>query len=173
MKVILLCGYRSADEGQAPLGLEVDHTGKFLVDRRIYELQCLGFEVICVLSGDSADQILRKSKRLAEVELVFDTNGFSLASNLKAGLAATDGESCFVIPIEVPPPPVALWNFLRESLRTDGFNTKASVYMTQGALWYFPMLITRSGNELIKALPEFKSISDSRLNFVAPIEKPL
>lgn len=165
MKTLLLCGYRSSDA--IPLGLERDASGKTLIDRRIHELQALGFEVVCVLAGHSADVILRETNTLVEAELVFDTHSedANLATNLKAALAATEGEGCFVLPLEVPCPPRPVWDYMRNEWRRLGFQTGISTFQYQGAPWHFPLLVTRSGNKLIQGLTGFTSLSDTRLNY--------
>ena len=161
MKAILLCGYRNENDG----------LGKTLLDRRIQQLRTLGFEVICVLSGPGADAQLRHCPTLSSAELVFDcADQPSLASNLKAGLAATDGEGCFTIPLEVPLPPEEAWEFLRETWRNEGFHTQTNVFQavnTEGAPWQFgfPLLITRSGNALIQELEGFHDLVDTRLKY--------
>jgi hypothetical protein len=166
MRTILLAGYR------AGLGLEHDASGVLLIDRRIRELQHLGFEVVCVLSGNEADDVLRTSRALMDVELVFDTNAeqSTLATNLKAGLAATDGEGCYCLPLEIAPPERPVWNFLREEWRKRGFHTSTSVFQAadaQGAPWRFgfPLLITRSGNGLIRELTGLTGLVDARLKY--------
>ncbi len=184
MKTILLCGYR------AGLGLERAADGSLLVDVKIRELQRLGYEVVCVLAGNDADDVLRASRAIMSVELVFDTNGVdaTLSSNLRAGLAATDGEGCFAIPVELPVPEAPLWNFIREEWRREGFHTSVSVFQcvsSQGAPYHFgfPLLISRSGNSLIRGLTGFTSLVDTRLKYqhltirpeanLAPAENPL
>jgi hypothetical protein len=179
MKTILLAGYRAA------LGLERDANGELLIDVKIRELQRLSYEVICVLAGNDADEVLRASRYLMNVELVFDTNDAeaTLATNLKAGLAATEGEGCFCIPLEVPTPEAAAWHFLREGWRREGFLTSSSVFQlstSQGAPWQFgfPLLVSRSGNKLIRSLQGFTTLVDTRLkyqqlNLIAPVENPL
>ena len=166
MRTLLLCGYRSG------VGLERRTDGKLIVDQRISELQKLGCEVICVLAGGDADEILRSSRKLMDTELVFDTNGdaATLITNLKAGLASTDGESCFAIPLEVAPPSAELWHTLHSHLRNQGFHTPVCVLQaveTQGAPWHygFPLLFTRSGNTLLREVTGFTSLVDTRLKY--------
>ena len=186
MRVILLCGYRTGED--VALGLERNSSGVTLIDRRIIELTSRGFEVICVLSRNSADEILRESRQLPEVEIVYDTHGddANLATNLKSGLAATDGEGCFAIPLEIPVPPPELWAFIREAWRRQGFHTDTSVFqIAQGAPRHygFPLLISRKGNALIRSLKGFENLVDARLKYqhlafskeatLAPTEKPL
>lgn len=182
MNAILLSGYRQVDENEAPLG-----TG--LIDKRIYELQSLGLNVICVLAGHDADDLLRASRRLMSAELVFDTqDNPNLATNLKAGLAATEGEGSFVLPVEMPAPPPPVWWTLREEWRKVGFHTAHSCLQLrdgQGApLHYgFPLLVTRAGNALIRESKDFRTLVDTRLKYLhlelnphgnlASAEKPL
>jgi hypothetical protein len=165
MKTVLLSGYR------AGLCLERNSRGELLIDIRIHHLQRLGFEVICVLAGSEADDLLRASRALMTVELVFDTNDQpNLASNLKAGLFATSGEGCYTLPLEVVPPEMRTWNFLREEWRKSGFQTTTCAFQAvdaQGAPCHFgfPLLISRSGNSLIRSLKGFSSLVDTRLKY--------
>lgn len=183
MKSILLSGYRPG------LCLERSASGELLIDIRIHELQRLGFEAICVLAGNEADDVLRESRALMDVELVFDTHETpTLASNLKAGLHATEGEGCYTLPLEVAPPQLKIWNFLREQWRISGFQTSTTAFQTvdaQGAPCHFgfPLLISRSGNGLVRGLTGFTSLVDTRLKYqhlvyseeatLAPSENPL
>ncbi len=187
MRVILLCGYRPGDN-EIALGLERNASGVTLIDRRIIELSSRGFEVVCVLAGNRADEILRESRQLPEVEIVYDTNAdaANLATNLKAGLAATEGEGCFAIPVEIPCPPSEIWEFIRQAWRRQGFHTDTSVFqIAQGAPRHygFPLLISRKGNGLIRKLSAFTYLLDARLKYqhlayseeatLAPTAKPL
>ena len=178
MKAILLGGYRNSEHSEDPLGIQRVEGGQRQLDAQIHALSQLGMEVVCVLSGQHADEQLRLCPRIANTELVFDTNDHvNLASNLKAGLAATDGESCFVIPVEISPAPVPIWRALREDLRHIGFHTEHSVLQavdTRGAPWHFgfPLLVTRKGNELIRGLSSFQSLLDPRLNYRQVIYSP-
>lgn len=171
MKTVLLSGYRNSDFSETCLGVERDPTGQRLLDRQIHQLSQLGFEIVTVVAGDQADEQLRLCPRIANTELVFDTSdSVSLASNLKAGLNATDGEACFAIPVEVTPPPADLWRFLNQELRRIGFHNVGPVLQAvdaQGAPWHFgfPLLITRKGNQLIRELTNFRSLTDPRLPF--------
>lgn len=183
MKTVLLSGYRSG------LCLERNSRGELLIDIRIHHLQRLGFEVVCVLAGAEADDVLRASRALMNVELVFDTSDHpTLASNLKAGLFATEGEGCYTLPLEVAPPELNSWNFLREQWRKAGFQTSTSAFQVvdaQGAPCHFgfPILLSRSGNSLIRGLTGFTSLVDTRLKYqhlvfsedatLAPSENPL
>lgn len=175
MRTLVLAGYR------AGLGLERDERGELLIDVKIRELKRLSYEVVCVLAGNDADDVLRSSRYLMNVELVFDANDAeaTLSTNLKAGLAATEGEGCFVLPLEVPTPEASMWHFLREEWRREGFQTSTSVFQLwdQGAPWQFgfPLLISRNGNKLIRSLESFKSLVDTRLKYqhLAITENPL
>jgi hypothetical protein len=164
MKLILLCGYRTSDYEETPRGR--------LIDDRITRLQSFGFEIITVLAGASADQLLRESRLLAGTELVFDcADEPNLASNLKAGLAASDGEGCFTVPLEIPCPPQETFTWLREQWRLIGFHSENSVLQavtSQGAPWHFgfPLLVTRKGNGQIQNFTGFRSLVDTRLKYL-------
>lgn len=165
MNVLLLCGYRERDPHEEALAAEA-------IDRRILELQHLGFTVICVLAGAQADQQLRVCRRIVHCELVFDTqNEPNLATNLRAGIFANDGSGCFVLPVEAPCPPPEVWHSLRETWRKNGFHTDTNVYQLidqQGAPSHFgfPLLVTRSGNTAIRKMQGFRSLLDTRLKYL-------
>jgi hypothetical protein len=169
VRALLLCGYKNSSSGS--IGLEKISSGETLIDLQIARLQQMGFEPVCVLSGQYADEQLRQCTKIAECELAFDTNDFTtLMTNLKAGLAATDGEGCFVLPLEIPCPEAELWRQLREEWRRLGFYTKITALQAmdaEGALWQrgFPLLITRNGNKLIRTLENLSSLLDPRLEF--------
>ena len=175
MKTLLLCGYRRSENGESILGLERDESHQRLLDRQIHDLSKLGFEVITVLSGDHADEQLRVCPRVANTELVFDTTpGPTLATNLRAGLAATDDEGCFVLPVEIPAPPADLWRFLVQEWHRQGFNAPVTLIQaadTEGAPWHFgfPLLITRTGNRELRKLQNLLSLSDPRLSYLHPV----
>jgi hypothetical protein len=174
MTILLLCGYRDRDETEKALFYH--H-----IDSQIRQLRWLGLEVVCVLAGAHADDQLRYCRRIAESEMVFDTTETpNLASNLKAGLAGTDGSGCFVLPVEVPAPPPEVFAFLRESWRVRGFLTETNIYQMiseEGAPSHygFPLLVTRSGNSTIKRMEGFRSLLDTRLKYsgLASMELPL
>lgn len=159
--VLLLCGYKDF----------ASIANENFLDMQIHRLKQLGFEPICVLSGGFADEFLRANPRLAECEIAFDTNDSpTLLTNIKAGLAATNGEGCFVLPLEIPAPEAALWNAIREIWRRIGFHTSTSILQVmenEEALWQrgFPLLITRKGNELIRKTKDLSSLTDSRLEY--------
>lgn len=171
MKAILLSGYRASDFNEEPLGLTRAQGGATLMDTQIQQLIQLGLEVICVVSGQDAEQQLRVCPRIADTDLVFDTNDqVSLASNLKSGLAATGEEGCFALPVEITPPPAEVWRFLKHEWARLGFAFEAPVLQAvdaQGAPWHFgfPLLITKTGNKMIRGLTSFHSLTDSRLNY--------
>lgn len=177
MKVLLLAGYRNIVD-EEPLGLNRDPNGQRILDSRIRELSQLGFEVICVLAGSGADEQLRLCPRIANTELVFDTSDqLSLASNLKTGLAAAENEGCFVLPVEVAPPPADLWRMLRQELGRMGFHTESPILQAidaQGAPWHlgFPLLITLAGNKQICKLSNFVSLVDPRLPYYQVVFEP-
>lgn len=168
MTVLLLCGYRNCDPGETALGVN-------LIDQKIEELRRLGFAVVCVLSGQHADEQLRLCRRIAEVELVYDTQEEpNLATNIKAGLAGTDGSACFVLPVEVPTPPFSEWSAVREHWRRLGFHTPTWLYRAPSQLG-FPLLVTRAGNKGILDAEGFRSLVDARLKYqdLASQELPL
>ncbi len=171
MKVLLLCGYRTSENSEDALGLAREADGQRALDNRIQELSRLGFEVITVLAGAQADEQLRLCPRIANTEMVFDTSDHvNLASNLKAGLAATDSEGCFVLPVEVPMPAPELWRFLNQEWGRQGFHTETQVFQAvdaQGAPWHFgfPLLLTKAGNHHVRKLTGFLSLVDPRLSY--------
>lgn len=181
MKVILLCGYRTEDSSEEALGLERDEDGVTLIDRRIQQLGALGLEIICVLSGNSADRQLRHCTRIANVELAYDDDAETcLASNLRAGLAAVEDDGCFVLPIEIPCPPSETWENLKELWRKVRFeNEYAALQLaeSEGALcqYGFPLLITQQGNQVLRDTPQIRSLVDARLKYLrlAPQAKPI
>lgn len=190
MRTLLLCGYRTSDHNEDLLGTERDAAGVTLLDRRIEQLQALGHDVIIVLAGASADEQLVHCRRIETVEMAFDNsaNGGSLLSNTYAGAELFDNESCFVIPLEVVPPPAAHWRFLYNELAKIGFATPVAALQAvspQGAPCHygFPLLLTRSGNSLLKETADLKSLVDARLKYLhvefhpeavlEPLENPL
>jgi hypothetical protein len=159
MSVVLLCGYREREEGEIALFYSV-------LDTRIRDLKRMNFEVVCVLSGAYAEDQLRHCKRIADCELVFDTQeNPNLATNLKAGLAGTDGAGCFVLPVEIPPPAPQEWETLREGWRMRGFLTETSIYKAAASQYGFPILVTRKGNSTIRELTGFRTLLDERLRY--------
>ncbi len=178
MKVLLLSGYRTSENIEDALGVGREADGQRILDNRIQELSRLGFEIITVLAGHQADEQLRLCPRIANSEMVFDTSDHvNLASNLKAGLAATESEGCFVLPVEVPMPAPELWRFLNQEWGRQGFHTETQVFQAvdaQGAPWHFgfPLLITKAGNQLIRKLSGFHSLLDSRLGYAQLVYLP-
>lgn len=166
MKAIILCGYRQ--DPDRPLGLDGE-TPK--IERVLRELISFGLEPVVVTAGDQADEQLRACPRIADGLLVFDrTPEANLASNLQAGLAAIDGESSYVFPVEIPVPPRALWQSLSQELWRVGFeapDTAIQALDNSGAPCHygFPLLITRSGNKFIQTLSNFLSLTDPRLQY--------
>lgn len=181
MKVILLCGYRTNDNSEEALGLDRDEDGVTLIDRRIQQLCGLGLEVICVLSGHSAEKQLRHCTRIANVELAYDDESENcLASNIRAGLGAVEDDGCFVLPVEIPIPPAKVWQDLKEEWRKVRFDTDYAVLQPserEGApcQFGFPLLITRSGNQVLRDTPQIRSLVDARLKYLrlAPLAKPI
>lgn len=171
MKILLLAGYRTSENSEEPLGIQRDESGQRLLDARIRQLSQLGLEVITVLAGIHADEQLRLCPRIANTELAFDTSDhICLATNLKAGLAATELEGCYVLPVEIPPPPAEVWRFLRQEWGRIGFHTETYILQAtdaQGAPWHFgfPLLITAAGNKHIRKLNDFRSLMDTRLTY--------
>ena len=168
MKTIVLCSYRSSDHNEDALGLERDANGVSLLDRRIFQLRALGLSPVCVLAGNRADDQLRGARLLASADLVFDTNDpCSLISNTRAGAFTCDGEAAFVLPLEVPPPPLEIWNFLRNEYGKVGFATPYAFLqaVSQGAPCHFgfPLLLTRQGGRALRETSDLKSLLDSRL----------
>ncbi len=169
MSVVLLCGYRRPDSGEKALFQSV-------LDSRIRQLRWLGYNVVCVVAGEFADDQLRYCPQIANCELVFDTQDEpNLATNLKAGLAGTDGSGCFVLPVEIPIPPREDWEEMRERWRANGFLTETNIYKGVASHFGFPLLVTRKGNSTIRDLTDFRSLTDKRLKYedLASLEQPL
>lgn len=173
MTTLLLCGYRSSDHNEGPMGLDRDQAGSPLIDRRLETLFALGHSVICVLAGDQADEQLRQSRRVVDADLVFDTHGaeVSLTTNVKAGLAAIPGEACFVLPVEVPWPQESdLARILRSALQAPDFCESVDIVRAvkaSGDPWRygFPLLVTPQGNRRLPRLPNLTSLADIRLKY--------
>jgi hypothetical protein len=182
MKALLLCGYRVGENQEDPPGLERDEAGIIQIDRRIQELQRLGLDVVCVVSGPTSEKQLRHSLRIADVELAFDdeTNA-CLISNVRAGLTAVkNNEGCFVQPVEVPCPPAELWSLLKEYWRQTRFDSTYAVLQaaeTNGHLCHFgfPLVISRRGHQILRENPEIHSLVNTRLEFLhlAPDGNPI
>ena len=170
MKTLLLAGYRNSPNFEDAPGLQTDASGLLRLDRRIEQLMHLGFEIVCVLSGAAADLQIRRSRRLAEVELVFDNNDaeVTLVTNVRAGLAAAGRDPCFCLPVEVPWPAAASWTRLTEISWTD--TAGASLAQVRAADddrdFGFPLLITRRGTDQIASLDGLSSLVDPRLDYL-------
>ena len=175
MKALILAGYRNdADVDDAP-GLSELADGTLLLDHRIAQVEALGYTVICVLSGEAADHQIRRSRRLADVELVFDTYGadVNLVSNVRAGLKALlEHEPCFVLPVEIPCPPRAAWARLTHAAYEAGPRVHLAQVTYDGAEatrdFGFPLLVTRFGVKELDRLPELESLADTRLEYLRP-----
>lgn len=167
MKVLLLSGYRETNKDQA-LGLEGE---KPLLENQIQSLKAMGFEVVTVVSGPAADEQLRKCPAIADGDLIFDkTEQVSLASNLRSALDATEGESCFILPVEIPAPDRKIWQSLTQELRNQGFQTKAAFLQAitpEGAPCHFgfPLLLTRNGQDQIREIDNLHTLNDARLEY--------
>jgi hypothetical protein len=173
MKTLLLCGYRNRTEDEIALGVGLNEALDTLIDQRIMELRDMGFSVVSVIAGAHSDDQLRRCRTIQDTELVFDDSpAVNLLSNTRAGLKAAPLEACFVLPVEIPPPPVETWKFLLNEYAKIGFGTKHGVLQVVepilGALWHhgFPLLITREGNKVLENTPELQSVVDTRLNFL-------
>lgn len=164
MKTLLLCGYRPVEENERGVAETID--------RRIEQLKAFSSEVICVLAGPYADDLLRACPRISNVELVFDTHeNANLTTNLRAGLAAIEGEACFVLPWEINPGRAETWGHLKTEFAKVGFATTHSILQAvdnQGAPFHygFPLLVTRSGNDLLQELTDLRSLTDARLSYL-------
>ncbi len=168
MKTLILCGYRTAENEEAALGLERDAAGDTLIDRRIHQLRALGLEAVCVLAGRGADAQLRGSRLIENAELVFDTaDHCSLASNVRAGAFTLDTQAAFILPVEIPPPALEIWNYLRNEYGKAGFATPHAFLqaVSQGAPCHFgfPLLLTRNGGKLLRESEQMLNLVDPRL----------
>lgn len=174
MKTLLLCGYRSSqDHDEDPVGVERGEDGLTLIDRRIAQLKGIGLEPVCVLAGNTADEQLRRCRGIAAAELVFDDTKpqVSLTTNILSGLLAYENEACYVLPAEIPCPPISHFEFLKHSYLNAGSQGQISLIQAvdaQGAPWHFgfPLLITRFGNKELRRLPGLTSLTDTRLNYL-------
>lgn len=163
MKALLLCGYRALDPHETALGLECDPSGLTLIDRRIDELQSLNMKVVTVLGGETADEQLRHSRRIADTEMVFSM-GRNLLSNVREGLFALSGEACFILPVEIPPPPSATWKMLLNAYAQLGFHTEECCLQTANC--HFPLLLTRQGCQKLQDTTDLSSLVDARLKYL-------
>jgi hypothetical protein len=170
MKTILLCGYRQTEANEEILGRTQDSNGVSLLDRKIARLKELGHEVVCVLAGNSADELLRTSQSLEDCELIFDTNdaAATLASNARAATFALENEACFLHPLEIPLPPPAVWHFLMHELAKVGYATSHAVLQAIGTpcQFGFPLLLTRNGAKLLRNTPAITRLVHPQLKYL-------
>jgi hypothetical protein len=173
MKVLLLCGNYLELETHPAL---LDYPGESLIDQRIGALRALGLRVCCVLSGPEAEEILKKSKRLEQTELVFDTNDpRRLASHLRSGLFATHDDA-LVLPIHIAPPPRHLWLKLRTRLANLGPDVDiVRPYIPRAGRMElgFPWLVSRRGAEKIRSAedtPDLDHLREYRMAILPPAE---
>jgi len=170
MKTILLAGYRHSENHDEAPGLQVDANGSMRLDRRIEQLMTLGHEIVCVLAGASAELQMRRSKRLEDVELVFDNHDVeaNLVTNVRAGLAAAGHDPCFCLPVEIPWPSTASWTELTRVSWTDTAGASVAQIIEAGTAreFGFPLLITRRGTHEIPRLDHLRSLADPRLEYL-------
>jgi hypothetical protein len=173
MKTLLLCGYRAHDNHELALG--VSQSGESLIDQRIQELLQMGHDLICVVGGAEADKQLRHCRNIQLTELVYDTNEpGTLLSNTRSGVFAAPGEACFVLPLEIPPPPPEVWTFLRNEYGKAGFASPHAMLqatLTNGEPvtshhFGFPLLLTRFGGQLLRETPDLRGLLDDRLKYL-------
>ena len=169
MDVLLLGGYRP-DCNHFALRRENDNEPIHL-DKQIHQLQELGLNPIVILSGSAADHVILKSRKLPEVDLVFDTNDLesNLFTNTKAGLHMVSN-TAFALPLEVPCPTKEIWTALRREFQSIGFSTKVAVLQLKddkGAPWHwgFPIFLTRLGRHLLLNDSELTSLTDPKLTY--------
>jgi len=165
MKTLLLCAYRPLET--YPLGLERDSAGATLIDRRIYQLRELEHDIICVVGGASADRQLRECHAIADTELAFDESVQpGLLSNSREGLKLLREEACFILPVEIAPPPPQVWKSLSEELARTGLGTKHAFLRASAdpAPWHFPLLVTTYGAKRLLETADLTSLADARLN---------
>lgn len=166
MKLILLAG-------QNPLNLDEPVAlckigDELLLDLQIQNAFTLGFEPLVVLDGADADTVLRSSKKISDVELVYDTNDIpSFMSNLRSGLYGTNRE-CFVLPIWQTSPVKKAWQQLTYSYHHRELQSAAHLLqpycpiygeMTPG----YPLFVTASGRSFLKNTKDLLSLSDVRI----------
>lgn len=166
MKTLLLCGYRACDPSEPLLGTAAHaDDGATLLDHRIRQLRALRHDVICVLAGAKADEVLRLCPRIQETELVFDTNEpTNLMSNLRAGTFAVPNQACFVLPLEVPLVRPEVWEFLRNEYGKLGFATAHGFLRLESAPYGFPLLLSRQGVKQLTASTPIQQLNDPALN---------
>lgn len=121
------------------------------------------FETGVVLGDAHSETILRRSKKIHQAELVFDVagEGVTLFSNIRAAAAATDQEF-FAVSIEQSHAGCeAVYRELLNAYYREGFRTPLHAFCSESSL---PVLITRTGNQLIRKTPDIASLRDSRLS---------
>lgn len=162
MDVLLLAGYK---RDCAQIALKK-------LDQQILNLQSIGLNPVVILSGTEADEVIRQSQPLRTCELVFDTNepqDVSLMTNLKSGIQVVS-QTCFVLPLEIPPPPKEIWVALKRAFQETGFTTKTAFIQLsdrEGAPWHwgFPLYITRLGRHLLLQEENLHTLTDPRLTY--------
>lgn len=176
MKVVLLAGYRFDSNVDDAPGLGRTADGTLQLDHRIAQLEALGLHVICVVSGEAAAHQISRSRRLADVELVYDTHAgdVNLISNIRAGLVALlEHEPCFVMPVELPCPARDTWTKLTHAAyAADAAGAKVSLAQIHRADdphdFGFPLLVTRFGVKELARLENLVSLADTRLEYLRP-----
>ena len=147
--------------------LFVEENGESFIDRQIRKVQGLGYPVEVVLSTHLADEILRKSKRIQNCEIIFDADieNCNFLSSLRAGLLATSRE-CFVLPIEIPCPGPKVWQSLRRHFyRQEKLDLVQVAYPKSGQLVEtFPALISNNVKSSFDSQNTSKSMDDLQLN---------
>lgn len=166
MKVILLAG-QNPFSLTYPVSLAA-FDNQPLLDHHIELVVKLGFEPLVVLDGKDADLVLLNSKKLAQVELIYDTNDIpTFMTNLRSGLYATHRE-CFVLPIWQQIPSKKAWQQMIYSYYHRDLNQLAHVVqpycpvngeMTAG----FPLLVTKNGRLFLRRNKDIQSLSDERV----------
>lgn len=165
MNALLLSGYQQ--DPHARFALKT-HKGKALIDFQIEQLQKIAQDIVVVVSGAASETILRHSQKLPECELVFDTSSepTSLLSNLRAGVHYSP-EWAVVLPVELPCHDVEIFNKLHKAYIQAGLLCPWDM-LTGGPkdridLSFFPLLITRSGNNLLRTTQDLVDLEDPRL----------
>jgi hypothetical protein len=171
MTTLLLCGYRNSEQTDQALGLEIVE-GMTLLDRRIAQLQAMGHNVVCVVAGQSAEAQLRSCRRMHQTELAYDDLAApTLLSNIKFGLSTCPEHAVFVHPIEIPVPSADQFRRLKDGWLQFGLENKTHIVQFGASLeapWHFgfPLLVTRTGNLVLRSLPSLMSLVDTRLKYL-------